>query len=302
MILELALALLQDSPRDQALAASLGDLPRAEVGAWEGWTAIESLPDDLKSDYGAALRAYQRQDFALTLHHLGLALEDHPDFPAALHQWGVVQFRLHRYGEVRLAMERFLEHAPEQVARTRVLGHAWYGLAEYERAREHYALVLAARPQEVGALFGDALAAWRLGLEDEALGRLNTVLERDPKHADAAYWSARLQWEIGEGEPEFWLAALARARELAPSDPRVAYLDSQILFDLGRDEEAAEAKSRFERLDPLHRELRRNQDQLLRDPDSVELWRERVQLLASLGDPVQLALARGRLEQAIERR
>jgi predicted Zn-dependent protease len=304
LLLVLLLGPVQDSGsaklRREALARDVSALPQAELGDWaERWQDVETLPAELKTSYAAALGAYRAGDLPLALHHLQVLLEAYPDFPAAQHQLAVVCFRLHRYGDARAAMIRFLAHAPEQVGRTRVLGHALYGLGLYAQARRHYGRVLAAKPEDLEARFGDGLAAWRLGQADEALANFDAVLAGRPDHADASYWRAQVLFEGERGEPEDWLAAAERAAELAPFDPRPVYLRSQVLFELGRDQQAAQARARFEELDGATRELRRLEGLLLLDPSKVEQWREVVRLRGAIGDRGGLRRARAALELAM---
>lgn len=300
-LLLLLAAVQEPDPRSAALARGLDELPRAEAGTWEERWTPDAWGEGLRAAYGGALGAYQAGDPALALHRLQALLEAHPGCPAALHLYGVTAFRLRRMEDARAAMERFLVHGPEHVGRTRILGHALYELGQHGAARAHYARVLTAAPDDVEARFGDALAAWRLGEEDEARAALERVLAARPTHADAAYWAARMAWEADDGEAEAWLERVDRAQALAPRDPRVLYLRCQVLLDLGRVEEAAEARARFERLDPLVRALRVLDEQLALAPRDVELLRRRLQLLGALGDKAAVQRTQARLLEARER-
>ncbi len=294
-LLSLCLFIPGPDVRTAALGRAVHGLPRAEVGTWEGRWSPADFPEDLKARYGEALAAYQADDMALALHHLQGLLENHPGFPAGLHQLGIVCFRLRRMDDAREAMERFLDHAPEHVGRTRVLGHALHGVGDHAAARVHYARVLKQNPGDGEARFGDALAAWRMGDEGGAREGMTRVLEESPTHPGAAYWAARIAWETEVGEPKSWLALCERAMELGPYDPRPVYLHAQLLLDLGRGEEAAEVRSRFERLDGIARSLRTLEEQLLVAPGDVDLLRRRLQLLVALGDREGIGRARARL-------
>jgi len=300
-LLLLVLAVQEPDVRAEALARSVAELPRAEAGAWDERWAPDAWGAELRGAYGAALTAYQAGDHVLALHRLQGLLAGHPGGPAALHLYGVTAFRLRRMDDARGAMERFLVHGPQHVGRTRVLGHALYELGEHAAARRHYARVLEVAPDDVEARFGDALSAWRLGAEDEARAAVELVLAARPTHADAAYWAARMAWEADDAGAGAWLELVDRAQALAPRDPRVVYLRSQVLLDLGRGEEAAEARERFERLDHLVRALRALDDQLALAPLDVELLRKRLQVLGALGDTAAVKRARARLIEAQRR-
>ena len=126
-VLLVALAAPQEPGIDRAaaLAQGTGDLPAAQVGTWtHRWEDPDRWPEGLRELYVAALEAYRRGDLVGSLHHLHACLHAHPDFPAALHQLGVVCFRLRRNGDAVEAFERLLAHAPEHLARTRALGRS----------------------------------------------------------------------------------------------------------------------------------------------------------------------------------
>ncbi|MDA1264505.1 MAG: tetratricopeptide repeat protein [Planctomycetota bacterium] len=302
LLLTLAVA-VQDAPvadvRSAALARTPASLPVTGEDTWRGrWEDLDALPDDLKVEYGRAVHAYRAGDLALALHHLQVSLEAHPEFPAALHQLGIVYFRLRRNTDAGRAMTRFLVHAPEHVGRTRVLGHALYGLGDHELARDHYSRVLAANSADLEARFGQALANWRLGQDDAARAGFEAVLAANPNHGEAAYWLARWLVDTEHGRPEEWLAAAENARKLAPFDPRPAYLLAQLCLDLGQAERAGGERERFERLDSATRALRTVDDQLLVTPFDLDLLRERIRILGALGDTAGLDLARRRLQSA----
>ena len=132
-------------PQD-VLAKRAGELPRAEAGAWTGWTEAVGLPDELVAGYARALEAWRARDFPGVLTATWPLLEATPDHPALLHLAGHAQFRLRRYGECAALLTRLVDHVPGQVGRTRHLAHAWNELGQVDRALVHYDRVLQAAP------------------------------------------------------------------------------------------------------------------------------------------------------------
>lgn len=266
-------AILERDPRS---------LLTAEEGRWEEWHAATPPPAAAREELLNAVRAYSNGLLIESLEWLYAALDRVPDFPAALHQLGVVYFRLRRYSDAVEAFERFLARAPGEVGMTRALGHAYYSLGRYEDALVHYRRVLEVRPKMVEALRGYALTHLRLGDPEEALVLLDRVLELDPAHADARTWRAQVLFD--EERLEDALEEALRARDQDPHEPRPWFLLSQIHFDLGHEEEGEEARSRFLALDRVDQELRVLEGRLLLEPRQPQLVQRVVWLHRELGD------------------
>lgn len=253
---------------DSALTRDPSTLPRAAPGHWNGWKPSDTVPVELAAEFGSALRAYQDADYGAALAGMHAVLARAPDFPAALYQCGATYFRLRRYGDGARVFERFVEVVPEEIGATQALGHCYYSLGEYERARAHYVAVLARTESSVEAWRGLGLAQWKLGDAPRALESLDRALALRPDHADALMWRAQVLFELGRsGEA---LLAAVRARELTPHEPRAWYVEAQVLADLGRDEDATRARNRFLELNRIEQEIRTQEGLLLHEPRALE--------------------------------
>lgn len=264
--------------RAEILARDPRDLPRAPDDRWADWGPEAPPPEE----YITAAIAYRRGALPVALEHLWTVLTEQPDYPPALHQMGVIYFRLRRYGDAAHALERFFARAPEEVAETRVLAHSYYSLGRYPEALAHYDRILAVEPEMVEALRGAALAHMRLGEAEEALALLERVIALEPDHADAWAWRARLLFD--EDRVEEALAAAERARNLDAFEPRPWFLLAQIYYELERDEDAAAARQRFEKLDRVAQQTRTLEAQLLYDPNQPEVLMELARYRASIED------------------
>jgi Flp pilus assembly protein TadD len=193
-----------------------------------------------------------------------------PEFPPALHQLGVLYFRLQRYGDSLVAFERFLAVVPHKIGETRALGHDYYSLGRYADARAHYERVIAASPKDAEAVRGLALANMRLGDTDKSLALLKRALELDPKLDEAWTWMAQILFDRDELDAA--LEAAGHARDLAPFEPRPWFLLGQILMELGRDNEGLGARARFDELTAAAQEVRSLETRLLYDPHQPLLY------------------------------
>jgi tetratricopeptide (TPR) repeat protein len=292
-----------DVERPAILLRTPVDLVRAEAGAWDALAnpdglaeVLRGLPADLLSGMAAAEHAYQRSNYPAALERAYAVLDAHPGFPPALMLLGTTYFRLRRYDDCRIALERFLAVMPGDLWRTQALGHAYYSLGDYGRARAHYEAVIAAfavHTDEAGespeALRGLALCHMRQGDSDGALALLARVLALRPDHAEAYVFQARILFD--EGRLDEALVAANRARELAPYEPQAWYFAMRILFDLGREDEANETEARWRELDRVAQQVRSVEMQLRFRPGSFPLTLRLCQLAAGVGD-VETARAR----------
>ena len=273
-------ALTLQSLQQQDLDPSL--LPRAEAGRWAEWKPTDPIPAGHRAVLAEGMRAYGARDYPHALAVLFPLLEREPDFPPALYQTATTFFRLRRYGDCIVCLERFLEVVPGEVGATQALGHSLYTLGRYEQARAHYELVLAANPESLEALRGYGLSHMRLGDDERALEILRTVVELEPTHAQAHAWIAHLAYELDRLDEA--RTAVERARELAPHEPRPWFLLSRILADAGEDGAALAAKARFEELSRLRQEILAVEGLLLHEPGNVAAQATLVDLRTRSGD------------------
>ncbi|MEZ6018123.1 MAG: tetratricopeptide repeat protein [Planctomycetota bacterium] len=214
------------APQAPALARTVAALPRAAPGAWHAWH--DAPVPDL---YRAALAAYRSSDIVAAWGLAFECLDALPDYPAALSLVGGLAFRLRRHEDAISAFERFLEHSPEDVARTRHLGHAYHSVGRHADACAHYTRVLAAPDITADAArearFGRALAEYRMGEVERSRADLEAVLAEAPSDVDALTWLATLDFE-----DEALVSARERAERaaaLAPFDPRPVFLIARVI-------------------------------------------------------------------------
>lgn len=271
-----------ETPRALALRRDPHLLPHAAADRWKSFGDPPPRPEDIPNGMRTARAALLEQDLPAALTELYAVLDAEPDYPPALHQMGVLYFRLQRYSDAIEVFERFVQHVPSKVGETRTLGHCYYSLGDYARAKAHYERVLAAGPKEVEALRGLALSCMRLGDAPKALELLGQVVELEPKHADAWAWRAQILFDIGRSDEA--LTAATRARDLDPYEPRPWFLLGRILLDLGRDDEGAAAQSRYGELQSIGEELHSVEVGLEYGPHQLPLLMRMAQLRRATGD------------------
>ena len=266
----------------------LSILPSAEAGSWDGRWQDQSLwPDGAAESYAELAEAFVAEDFPLSQSRAYALLSEHAELPPALHILGLTLFRLRRYTDAAYVFERFLAHAPGQVSETRVLGHCYYSVGRYERAHEHYRRILAVAPDSLESTFGLALTEMRRGEFTSGMALFESVLEKQPTHADAAYWRARLSFDEELGDWKEVQAACHMALELAPTDPRVWFLSAEIANEQGNVEAAASARSRFEWLESKHGLVRSIQQRLLFEPHLEGAAKRLAQLQEDIREQVE---------------
>jgi len=279
--------------RPEILLRTPDELPRAEPGRWGALSdperrdeALQGLDPEVVRALMRAERAYLEDRFPETLEILYPLLTDAPDFPPALMILGTAYFRLRRYADCRVALERFLEVLPADLWRTQALGHSYYSLGDFARAREHYEAVIDAIPEEMGespeAVRGLALCHMRQGDADRALELLDHVIELRPDHAEAFTFKARILFD--EDRLEEALEAANRSREIDPYEPQAWYFAMRILYDLGREDEAVATEQRWRELDRIAQEVRALRMQLRFRPGSFPIVYRLCELAAELGD------------------
>lgn len=249
------------------LAVKAAELPRAEVGAHAGWRSKPTPPL-----YDLALGRYREGDTPAAVDLLVLLLERDPESPPALLMLGGMYFRLRRYADAVYVFERFLAHAPDEVHRTRHLGHALHSLGRHADAVAHYDRVIAAcagRTDVSGearalTLRGRGLALHRLGALEPARRSLAGAVELDATDAEAWLALARVDEELGALDAA--LAAANRARALAPFDPAPPFLLAALHDERGDEEAADGARAEFARLAPIAAELDDLELRLLHQP------------------------------------
>lgn len=273
---------LQDPARVRVLQRDPRTLPQAVPGRWFDFEPTSAAPPALVPRITAMQSALRSGDLIGALGELHALLDAEPDYPPALHQLGVLYFKLQRYSDGAAALERFSLAVPSRVGETRVLAHCYYSLGEYEKARVQYERVLGAAPGDVEAVRGLALTLRRLGDESRALQLLDEVLQARPEHVDAWTWKAQILYEQGRSEDA--LTAARRARDLDPFLPRAWYVLAQILVDLDKPDEARQARARYTELSALAQQAQSFETRLELDPNQVQLLLDLARVRVRMGD------------------
>lgn len=275
-------AALQDPARQRVLQRDPRTLPQALPARWHDFDSGSAAPAAVAPRIAAMQSALRAGDLIGAMSELYAILDAEPDYPPALHQLGVLYFKLQRYSDGAVALERFLLAVPSKVGETRVLAHCYYSLGEYEKARIHYDRVLAVAPSDVEAIRGLALTHRRLGDETRALQMLDEVLRARPEHADVWTWKAQILYEQGRSEDA--LAAAQRARDLDAFQPRAWYVLAQILVDLDKPDEARKARARYAELSALAQQAQSLETRLELDPHQVQLLLDLARVRVRMGD------------------
>lgn len=282
------------------------DLPRADVGSWgdmsdeaEVQERFAAIAPDVRRAFEEAQVALRRRNLPVAVGRLRFVLERTPDLPPATKLMGAVLFQLQRYDDAADCFERFVKHAPDQVWSTRHLGHCYYSMGDYEKARDHYDVVLASMPPEmdpgyrVEALRGRGLARMRLGDVADALADLGRVAEIEPDHANAWAWIGQIHYD--EGDLEQAEEALLEARRIDAYDPRPWFLLSKVYYEQGRPELAEQARARWTELDQVAQELRAVEADLELNPGAFELVYRKIELHTATGNVRGVRAAVGEL-------
>lgn len=302
MIAALFLALAVAAPQESAVTQRVNpmarravDLPQAAPGTHSSWRETPLPPL-----YDLAMSAFRSGDNPGALEFLLVLLDRNPDLPPATLMLASLYFKLRRHDDAVHTFRRFLTHAPEEIQRTRHLGHSLYSLGRHDEARAHYLLVLERGPAAGGlkgvprarALRGLGLSLRHLGELEAAQTVLETSLRFAPKDPEAHLALAQVLDELDDVEAA--ARSARRARSLAPFDPRAAFLLASLLSDLGESAEAATQRADFERLAPVDTLVRDLETRLLHAPRDREALRELATLHASIGDAngMQLTLRR----------
>ncbi|HSP98439.1 MAG TPA: tetratricopeptide repeat protein [Candidatus Dormibacteraeota bacterium] len=144
-----------------------------------------------------------------------------PDDLEAWRQLGFVQYRAGQVDSAYLSdatatYSHVLEKAPDDLDSLRALGNIAYDRNDPTRAMEFYRRYLTLKPDDLG--IQTDLATMQLAAKqyDDALAGYEAVLRTDPKFFQAQF-NLAIAYRA-KGEDELAVAALRRAREIAPDD------------------------------------------------------------------------------------
>ena len=167
----------------------------------------------------------------------------------------------------------------EALKRDSSLDEARLGLAEALRESGHYAdavpeyeAYLASRPDDPEGQVGAGLNAQSLSDLDKAQRFLDRAIELDPASVSAL--AARAAIALSQNQPEPALAWLDAAAKAEPFNPEIQYRRAQALAQLGRQEEAREAREATELARRDNQRLRELREGLIQNPSDPALQHE----------------------------
>lgn len=153
------------------------------------------------------------------------------------------------------------------------------GLAEalresgrYAQAVPEYEAYLARHPDDPAGQVGAGLNAQSLSDLDRAQRFLDRAIELDPTSASAL--AARAAIALSQNQPEPALAWLDAAARAEPFNPEIQYRRAQALTQLGRHEEAREAREATELARRDNQRLRELREGLIQNPSDPTLQHE----------------------------
>jgi protein O-mannosyl-transferase len=150
--------------------------------------------------------------------------------------------------------ESELAKAPRDPVVNNNLAIAYTGRGEHAKAVERLQVALAVQPAYWRAYVNLGIARQRLGDRDRARAAFVSAVRLAPGSSAPRFFLALLLRE--EGDLAGAAAQLARARELAPEEARLARWHGDVLLRLGRRDDARAALERAVALDPADAEAR----------------------------------------------
>ncbi|WP_158633509.1 tetratricopeptide repeat protein [Tautonia sociabilis] len=174
-----------------------------------------------------------------------------------------------------------LRRDPERDEARSRLADALRLAGRHDEAAREYRKYLDRNPDDADALASAGLNELARGRVDEAERLLTGALERAPNDLDALKGIARLLQQTGRIEEA--LSRFEQAAEVEPGDAEIAYQRSLLLARLGRREEAERMRKRSEELRAEADEIARIRDELVRDPNKVDLQYEAARWLIEHG-------------------
>jgi cytochrome c-type biogenesis protein CcmH/NrfG len=161
------------------------------------------------------------QDVRQVIAKMAEAAKQKPDDLEMWRQLGFVQYRAGQVDPAYLedavaTYQHVLEKAPDDLDAMRALGNIAYDRNDPARAMEFYRRYLAMKPDDLG--IQTDLATMQLAAKqyDAALAGYQAVLRTDPNFFQAQF-NLAIAYRA-KGEDELAVAALRRAREIAPDD------------------------------------------------------------------------------------
>lgn len=202
---------------------------------------------DVNSLFHRAEQAYLAGEPATARADVEQVLKLVGDHPAVFHLLALIDKQLGNQEAARLAFERALCLAPDNVEIAANAGNFYLGISNHVEALRAFTLALAGQPDHAGALHGRGACYAELGQFDRARAdyqRAADIAPRDPKPWIALGALARRQ-----GDLETAANAFDRALGIAPVAPIALHGRARVALERG-EHDAAQRFTEVERLLP----------------------------------------------------
>jgi tetratricopeptide (TPR) repeat protein len=241
------------------------------------WMVADELKDEvLQADPAdklliieALINGYLVNDDPKSAHRLALAwtMEYPDDWLGHLFVGRAYQLSM-SFDKAIASFEKVLELKPDHAKARLWLGQTLVVATEFERALKHFQIYLQSHPGDPDALVGLAKCQFSLGDVEAARNTLDDLLRQDPKNVQALLARGQL---MQSQAPEEALPWLRKAVEVEPNDPNIVYNLFLALRAAHKEEEADFYDRRLKEIRALTERLAPLQQQLLKDPNNVDL-------------------------------
>jgi Flp pilus assembly protein TadD len=160
-----------------------------------------------------ALRRIGRNEDALS--RLKRAIKRRPPFGAAFHELGFLLFSMERYGEAIEVLSRAQELLPMMPELSLLLGNVFLGCRNFPNAKVCFARALNISPNSLDAMYGLAVAHWRLCEYQAAADLFRRCLMGNPDDVSTWLGLGHCLLELGQSN-----AGYDCFRAVARRDPR----------------------------------------------------------------------------------
>ncbi|MEK7331397.1 MAG: tetratricopeptide repeat protein [Candidatus Eisenbacteria bacterium] len=259
--------------------------PGAAIASYRNAIRFDpAIPD---ANFRMAMLFLTRDQVGEAVKCLAAEVEHHPENGEAIRQLGLCLARLGDTGRAIQHLERLARRQPKEGANWHALGFAYLAARRPRDAETALRRALRLPPTTVDERrdLGAALAA--LGRDGEARTQYRRALELDPR--DPPSWVNLGNLERRAGHPDSALACYRRAEAGDSSFTLALQAQAQLLREMKRDGEAADAYRRWLDRHPDHHGARLEAVRLLdaigREDEALALAREGTHQVVDTGQP-----------------
>ena len=215
------------------------------------------------------LDTYRLKD---ALQKLTRYLEQRPDDLQARMARGFVLEKFLYFNEALEEFSKAVNSHPENEPAQLKLAQMTLIAGTPQEALSHFQRLHLRQPEQPEVMLGLARSHRLLGETEKARGLLTSLVTTAPQASEPLFELGQL--ELDDGRPEAAEIWLRRARQANPYDRRIAHNLSRCLAALGRNEEAEQMNHWVAEIDADLRRIDELRDQVMANPESVELRRE----------------------------